>query len=793
MKSTPAGLTAGNKPVPLLGVRYDVVVENVASRVTIAQRFRNTESQPIEAMYTFPLDEGSAVCAFEVEIGERRVIGRVEEREAAFERYDQAIADGDGAFLLDQDRPNIFTASVGNLKPNEEAVVRISYVAEIEQRGDELRLQIPTTVSPRYVPASQLRAIDPAELDHLTPPIERRVPYGFTLSATIRAASAVRSVECPSHPARVAIDGGVASVTLSGESIAMDRDVVLVAQTAARPEASALVAHDADGGRLVMLNLYPRLEGLTREPMEVIFLLDRSGSMMGPSIAQARAALQLALRSLEEGDRFNIVGFGDSFQALFAESVPYTQANLDTATKHAATVEANLGGTELMPPLHAILSTKGGGLARQLVLLTDGQVSNERECVELVAQHRETTRVFTFGIGFGASDYLVKTLARVSGGSHEMIQPNERIDEKVMRQFGRLTSASLRNVRLDWGGLRPTLVAPERVPSLFEGERVTVYAKLRDASSGTLAIRATGPAGELSFSCPIDAEKAEAPTLVGPLLARRTVRAMEDGELSAEAKRGSAQSRATSNQADTLKARVVELACRYGIASSYTSFVAVEERPTDERTDGEVELRRVPIMLTKGWHGRDELASHAVAAAPPSFVFAGNAAPGAMPMLDDAVSASAPLAKRRSRGIVDRIKGAFGIGSGGGPQPPAPAPAKPTASGRGLQAGASKTEVADLDAYAELFEEVDAPLAGGANAPTGATGMRGTGDGRATGAEDALLALCLHQRADGGFPLSEQLLAQAQRSRSEIASIVEMMGTIESGVAEAIVATLLTL
>ena len=163
MKSTPAGLTAGNKPVPLLGVRYDVVVENVASRVTIAQRFRNTESQPIEAMYTFPLDEGSAVCAFEVEIGERRVIGRVEEREAAFERYDQAIADGDGAFLLDQDRPNIFTASVGNLKPNEEAVVRVSYVAEIEQRGDELRLQIPTTVSPRYVPASQLRAIDPAD------------------------------------------------------------------------------------------------------------------------------------------------------------------------------------------------------------------------------------------------------------------------------------------------------------------------------------------------------------------------------------------------------------------------------------------------------------------------------------------------------------------------------------------------------------------------------------------------------------------------------------------------------
>ena len=101
--------------VPLTGVRIDVVARGTASAVTVAQRYVNREKTPVEAVSSFPLEEQAAVCGFEALIGEKRVVGEVVEREKAFEAYDQAMADGHGAYLLDEDRPNLFTASIGNL------------------------------------------------------------------------------------------------------------------------------------------------------------------------------------------------------------------------------------------------------------------------------------------------------------------------------------------------------------------------------------------------------------------------------------------------------------------------------------------------------------------------------------------------------------------------------------------------------------------------------------------------------------------------------------------------------
>src|SRR5262245_23353882 len=94
--------------VPLEGVRIEARIRDYCARVTVSQRYRNTESRPLEAVYVFPLDEGAAVCGFEALIGETHVVGRVKEREQAFADYDDAIAAGHGAYLLDQDRPDVF-------------------------------------------------------------------------------------------------------------------------------------------------------------------------------------------------------------------------------------------------------------------------------------------------------------------------------------------------------------------------------------------------------------------------------------------------------------------------------------------------------------------------------------------------------------------------------------------------------------------------------------------------------------------------------------------------------------
>jgi hypothetical protein len=177
-----AGLLAQGKPVPLDGVRIDAEIRDLATRVTLAQRYRNSEPHLIEAIYVFPLDEAAAVCGFEVLVDGVHVVGEVKDRDEAFETYDDALARGHGAYLLDQERADVFTASVGNAPPGKDVLVKISYVAEMTLEGDDLRFVLPTTVSPRYAPEVDRRGVGRPPAEAVNPPLAWSVPYGLELS-----------------------------------------------------------------------------------------------------------------------------------------------------------------------------------------------------------------------------------------------------------------------------------------------------------------------------------------------------------------------------------------------------------------------------------------------------------------------------------------------------------------------------------------------------------------------------------------------------------------------------------
>ena len=154
-----------------------------------------------------------------------------------------------------------------------------------------------------------------------------------------------------------------------------------------------------NGDTVAMVALHP---DLPEEQIftEMVFLVDRSGSMSGSRINQVKDTLQIFLRSLPEGTLFNIIGFGSRFEKLFPESKEYNESTLQTATTHVEKMFANLGGTNLLSPLQAIFAEKAKeGIPRQLFVLTDGEVDNTQACLDEVRLHANTTRVFTFGIG----------------------------------------------------------------------------------------------------------------------------------------------------------------------------------------------------------------------------------------------------------------------------------------------------------------------------------------------------------------------------------------------------------
>lgn len=597
----PTGLLADGVPIPLQGVTVEAEVRDLAVRQVVTQRYRNDEAVPIEALYVFPLDEGAALCGFEAEIGGVRVVGRVEEKEAAFEAYDEAMAAGHGAYLLDQERPDVFTASIGNVPPGAEVLVRLTTVSVLAEEGEERVYVLPTTVSPRYAPEEDTKGVGRTPADALNPPVAWDVPYGLTLTLRMEMPDDVRSVESPTHPLSVEVDGKRATVVLGERETALDRDLVVRVRLAGPEGQRVLAERDAAGGGAVLVSFRPRFEAGTDARAEVVFLVDRSGSMQGSSIEQVRNALQLFLRSLGEGTSFNVVGFGSTVQALFPESRSYDPQSFAEAIRHVERMQADLGGTEILPALETVLGSKRvEGLPRVVIVLTDGEVTNAPAVLALAARHAGTARVLTLGIGAGASRHLVRGLARAGNGAAEFVAPRERIEAKVMRQLRRALQPAVTDVAVDWGGLAPEQ-AQHVLPPVFDGERLLVHGLVRELRPATVTLTGRAPSGPVRVELPLDPSGAVEVTTLATLAARELVRDLEEGRSPLHDRKGSRQEDRRARTEGRVRERLVELGKRYGLVTSATSFVAVEERETP--VTGDAVLRKVPVALTHDWGG----------------------------------------------------------------------------------------------------------------------------------------------------------------------------------------------
>lgn len=364
---------------------------------------------------------------------------------------------------------------------------------------------------------------------------------------------------------------------------------------------------------------------------EYVFVIDRSGSMAGASILQAREALALCVSALPLGARFQIVGFGSSHAALFPDGpAAYDDARKAEALAHCRGLAADMGGTEILPALQAVASaaaTKAqakapGGRPRQVFVVTDGQVSNTAGVLAFVRDdHRRAgTRYFGLGIGAGASRALVKGIAEAGAGTSAFVVDGERLQRKVMAQMNRALEPGLTDVRV---ALSPPLrlleagggFSPKEPRPLFTGSRLLYYGALDPTclagvaeGEGLIAVTGTAP-GKGKGKATGEKKGAEASIPVplrfladageGRMLqALATRAALRDLEAEAEAEgEGGEEAKAAA------KARAVALSEASGVLCKFTSYVAVAER-TDAAT-GALQPVHLPLAFVNKDNQRD--------------------------------------------------------------------------------------------------------------------------------------------------------------------------------------------
>lgn len=630
-----AGVPAAS-PLPLESMDVAAQVTGPLASVTVTQVFANPFQEPVELSYLFPLPHEAAVFDFELRAGGRVITASVEELEAARRTYEEARDQGRLVSLLEQRKLSLFSLDLANVKPGETVRATLRYQERLRYDDGRYTFVFPMGLTPRY-------ARTPDEADGadapVSPPGAPAPPVEIFVSIDAGAEFAdTDSVESPSHPLEVTrLDGRRAQVRLAGDHVP-NRDFVLrYAAASEEVGARTWLSASASGAKLLATLVPPaRMDTAEPPPREFVFVVDRSGSMSGGPLAEAKNALRACLRTLGERDTFALLAFDDRLEWQRERPTPFTQRAIDEADRWLERLDAR-GGTEIAGALGAALSLAADSERRRyVVFLTDGAVHDEAGTFEVVRRSLGSARLFAFGLGPSVNRGLLAKAAEAGRGTAEFLQLGEDVEGAIIRFQDRVSYPVLTDLRLEWEGVKAWDVYPRSLPDLYAGrplELVACAAHEAGAGEGALTLIGTRGGGDVRVRVTL-------PRPVGGdgAVERAWARARIDDLL--------AQGSESARNLPAAREQVIALAIEHRLVTPYTALLAVDTEG-EARGDGRPRQVAVSQPLPEGViMGAVPQAMACMPMTPASFARA--------PM--DQMPTAAPKAGRSGRSIFNLFK-----------------------------------------------------------------------------------------------------------------------------------------
>jgi len=600
-------IVTGAPTASSLPLEHTDVVAHISgplASVSVAQRFGNSFSEPVELAYLFPLPHGAAIVDYELRIGQRVIRADMKELEEARRTYSTARDQGQRAGLLEQRRPNLFSIQLANVQPGETILATIRYQERLRYDDGCYSFVFPMGITPKY-------HRDPAEAAKVDAPVAAAGDSIGTadIGITVDGGGPADDPQSPSHQVEITrMDERRFGVRLLG-GVIPNKDFVLryrVADTAVRAAACTSIS---EGGATVLITaLPPRLtDDSEPSPREFIFVIDRSGSMSGEPLLQARNALRSCLRSMGPQDTFNIQAFDDRIEWFSQSANPVVQAAVERADKWLERIDAR-GGTDILGAIDSVLMIDSDPERQSyIVFLTDGAVSADDEALRRAQRQLGRARLFTFGVGPSVNRSLLMRMAELGHGTAEFLQLNEDIEEAIIRFQDRVAYPVLQDITLDWEGVTAWDVYPARLPDLYIGQPLELVARIRATSEGPGRLRISGRSGNLPVALEVELPPS---TTAEPIITRAWARARVDALLDGL--------RDEPGQMGALRSEIIGLAIAHRLLTPFTAFVAVDSEVTEKRSDKQTRVSvAVPLpegLIMEGFFG----SPMACAAAPPS-------------------------------------------------------------------------------------------------------------------------------------------------------------------------------
>ncbi len=609
------GHTNNFTQAPTLDTDVHIQITGMTARATVKQKFHNNSADWKEGIYVFPLPENAAVDQLRMHIGERIIEGQIKEKQQARKEYQQAKSSGKRASLVEQERPNIFTTSVANIGPDEDIVIEITYQQPVRYLDETFSLRFPMVVAPRYIPGKMIvsgfegtgwsvNTDQVPDASRITPPVldteqdsEHRSINPVKIKIDLDAGFLLSRINSPYHQIDIGIpDKTRYSIQLQNKQVPADRDFVLVWQ--AEPQNSpkaALFTEEKDSDIYSLIMLLPPANKISSVlHREVIYVIDTSGSMSGPSIVQAKQALNLALTRLKTGDRFNIIQFNSYTDKLFHFPQPVSHHSLRQAQQYVDNLKAE-GGTEMATALRAALSKQNNHVddkntgVRQVIFLTDGSIGNEDALFSIIESQLGNSRLFTIGIGSAPNSHFMNRAAKFGRGTHTYIGNVSEVQTKMETLFSKLESPVLTNIHIQWPedcanqncGIESW---PQNIPDLYLGEPLLISTR-SDTLPGSLTIK--GEIAGKKWQASLSLKGGQKDSGIPVIWARKKIAALMD------------QMR-RSNKVEELRNTIIETALKHHLVSKYTSLIAVDVTPARTK-EALLKSHALSVNLPAGW------------------------------------------------------------------------------------------------------------------------------------------------------------------------------------------------
>lgn len=598
-------------PTPLAATQLQLTIVDLLATLVLEQRYVNREQQPIEVSYTFALPLDATLLDVSVEIAGRRLRGQVQARVQAEMRYEEALAQGHSAYSIRMLDDQLVNIALGNLLPGESLLLRIECAQWLNWNGDRVRLSLPTTIAPRYGNPR----LQPADL----PVTDLLAEHGFSLRGSVRGLLAQAELASPSH--RLSRRAVAAGLDFAIERGLMDRDVVIDLRDSAQSwRIAGAIDRDLNGRVAAQISLCTQPAPAPARTVIAELVIDCSGSMGGVSMEQTRVAVQAIIAALGSADRVNLLRFGSSHHWLLRRPQPATVAVQRTLLDAADGLNADLGGTELLPALEAGLDDLARVPAelqgdRVLFVISDGEVWNLDTTRFIERCQRESVRFFAVAVGTAAVEATFAPLTRGTGGALERVLPGDAMAARIQRHFERVRSGALRQLSVRWPGQCHWQQGPSEA---YPGDGVRLSAVLDQVASDASAdLHWLDPDGTprqrrvaLSTAAGVTGQ-VEGASGLARMLAGQRIRHCSDA------------TQATTWGVD------------YQLVTPHTAITLVLERSANERAGQLPELRTVAHMLAAGWGGTASRGLDRLAGAMPAPACAPPPSPAPQAIADD--------------------------------------------------------------------------------------------------------------------------------------------------------------